>query len=353
MPQDNPQKPVRIFFAQTGASSLPTLTAALRSASEFSLSEYSGPPEEIWVKAIAFSGDVTILFFPEIGPEHELCIKTILLGCYSRVILITNASVGESFKNTGRISIYPIPKTSRAMDDIIQSLKFLGAKNRIARPAETAEAGKKLKTAAHEAEAKILSLISGGTHEHKIVAVGASTGGTEALTAFLHGLKPPMPGMVVVQHMPPVFTAMFAERLNRELPFDVVEAEDHRQILKNSIHIAPGDRHLKIRKVGSAYLTVVGGTNKVTGHCPSVDVLFDSVAEAAGANAVGIIMTGMGSDGAKGLLKMRQSGAFTIGQDEASSIVYGMPMKAFELGAVVRQVALKEIAPLLVSHLGK
>jgi two-component system chemotaxis response regulator CheB len=161
-----------------------------------------------------------------------------------------------------------------------------------------------------------------------------------------------MPGIVVVQHMPPVFTAMFADRLNRELPFDVVEAKDNTPIKPGSIHIAPGDMHLRIKKVGSQFFTVVGGQNKVSGHCPSVDVLFESVAAVAGSSAMGVILTGMGADGAANMLKMRQRGAFTVGQDEASCVVYGMPRKAYELGAVARQAPLGDIAAILMNQLG-
>lgn len=151
--------------------------------------------------------------------------------------------------------------------------------------------------------------------------------------------------------MPPVFTAMFAERLDRELPFDVREAADNVHIMPNSIHIAPGDRHLRIKRVGGSYYTSVGGTEKISGHCPSADALFSSAAREAGASCYGVILTGMGSDGAEGLLEMKKRGAFTIGQDEASSVVYGMPRKAYELGAVSVQAPLRDIAGILMNQL--
>jgi two-component system chemotaxis response regulator CheB len=162
-----------------------------------------------------------------------------------------------------------------------------------------------------------------------------------------------MPGMVVVQHMPPVFTKMFADRLNNELPFEVREAEDNVLIAPNSIHIAPGDRHLRIQKQGPFFYTRLGGAEKISGHCPSVDALFSSVAETAGPQAVGIILTGMGADGAQGLLRMRKKGAFTIGQDESTSVVYGMPCKAQEIGAVSVQAPLMDVAKILLTFLNK
>jgi two-component system chemotaxis response regulator CheB len=185
--------------------------------------------------------------------------------------------------------------------------------------------------------------------------MGASTGGTEALAKLFHllpNLPERLPGIVVVQHMPPGFTQMYAERLNRELPFfDVKEAFDDEIIHSNTIRIAPGDSHLRIKRRDGYFATSVGGDNKVNGHCPSVDVLFDSVAAVAGKLATGVILTGMGADGARGLLRMRNAGAYTFGQDEESCVVYGMPWKAYEFGAVVRQAPLTDIPALLVAHL--
>jgi len=189
--------------------------------------------------------------------------------------------------------------------------------------------------------------------ESTLIAIGASTGGTEALVSFFHRLPARMPGMVVVQHMPPVFTKMYADRLQSELPFEVVEATHGAPILPGSIHIAPGSHQMTVRRQGSGWVTCLGGTERVGGHCPAVDVLFGSVAREAGDKAVGIILTGMGSDGAKGLLEMRRQGAFTLGQDEGSSVVYGMPRKAFECGAVSRQGPLSELPLMLLGHLSR
>jgi two-component system chemotaxis response regulator CheB len=133
----------------------------------------------------------------------------------------------------------------------------------------------------------------------------------------------------------------------------VTEAADNVQIRPRCIYIAPGDRHLTVRKRGNSFYTALGGTEKVSGHCPSVDVLFESVASQAGSMAVGIILTGMGADGAQGLLRMRKAGAYTIGQDEASCVVYGMPKKAFEYGAVVKQTGLSDISKVLTTQLMK
>lgn len=178
-----------------------------------------------------------------------------------------------------------------------------------------------------------------------IVAIGASTGGTEATSAVVRGYGTDIPGIVCVQHMPPGFTQMYAKRLNDECQIQVKEAENGDRVLPGHMLIAPGgDRHMRLVKVGTNYQVEVKPGPRVNGHCPSVDVLFDSVAKAAGADAVGIILTGMGGDGAKGLLAMRRAGARTIGQDESTCVVYGMPKVAYDLGAVEYQEKLTDIA---------
>ena len=178
-----------------------------------------------------------------------------------------------------------------------------------------------------------------------IGAIGASTGGTEATSTVVRQFGTDIPGIVCVQHMPPGFTQMYAKRLNDECRIQVKEAETGDRVLPGHMLIAPGgDRHMHLVKVGSNYQVEVKPGPKVNGHCPSVDVLFDSVARTAGSDALGIILTGMGGDGAKGLLAMRKAGARTIGQDESTCVVYGMPKVAYELGAVQYQEKLTDIA---------
>ena len=178
-----------------------------------------------------------------------------------------------------------------------------------------------------------------------IVAIGASTGGTEAVCSVVKEFGPDIPGIVVVQHMPPGFTDMYAKRLDHECRIRVREAQTGDQVLPGQLLLAPGgDRHMRIVKVGSGYQVECRQGPKVNGHCPSVDVLFESVAKAAGRDALGIILTGMGGDGAKGLLAMRKAGARTIGQDESTCVDYGMPKVAYDIGAVEYQEKLHDIA---------
>lgn len=179
---------------------------------------------------------------------------------------------------------------------------------------------------------------------NKILAIGASTGGTEALKDVLMGLPRNSPGTIIVQHMPANFTGPFAERLNSLCAMEVREARNGDSITPGLVLIAPGDYHMVVRRSGARYYVEIGSGEKVSGHRPSADILLNSVAKIAGSNAIGVILTGMGGDGAKGLLNMRNAGARTIGQDEASCVVYGMPKVAYELGAVEKQLPLHKIS---------
>jgi two-component system chemotaxis response regulator CheB len=177
----------------------------------------------------------------------------------------------------------------------------------------------------------------------KVVAIGSSTGGVEALLTLIERLPPNCAPTVITQHMPGTFTRSFAERLNRACAATVTEAQNGDLLLPGHVYVAPGgDYHLEIEGTKQLRCRVTHG-DPVNGHCPSVDVLFNSVARTAKANAVGVILTGMGRDGASGLLAMRRAGARTLGQDEATCVVYGMPRAAFELGAVERQYPLEKL----------
>jgi two-component system chemotaxis response regulator CheB len=179
--------------------------------------------------------------------------------------------------------------------------------------------------------------------------MGASTGGTEALYNVLSALPANLPGIVIVQHIPPVFSTLFAERLNKSLRLRVKEAQTGDYVENGLVLIAPGDKHLIVKKLGDKLRIELSAGEKVSGHCPSVDVLFNSVATACGKDAVGVILTGMGSDGAKGLLAMHQKGARTIGQDASTSVVYGMPKVAYDLGAVDKQLPLDGVAQAIIN----
>ena len=188
---------------------------------------------------------------------------------------------------------------------------------------------------------------SNGAHfnwDGRIVAIGASTGGVEALAAVISQFPANCPATLIVQHIPANFIKRFAERLNRMSAAEVEEASDGALLGPGTIYIAPGNRHLELRAFASGYRCRLADREPVNGFKPSVDVLFHSVASVVGAHAIGVIMSGMGRDGVNGLKAMREAGARTLGQDAASSAVYGMPKAAFEVGAVERQLPLGRLA---------
>jgi two-component system, chemotaxis family, protein-glutamate methylesterase/glutaminase len=197
-----------------------------------------------------------------------------------------------------------------------------------------------------EAKARPVTLAPGVSFSssEKIIAVGASTGGVEALQELLTAFPSDSPAILVTQHMPAMFTASFAKRLNQCCAVTVSQAKNGERVLPGHVYIAPGGYHLELARNGANYECRLHEEPAVSGHRPSVDVLFRSVARAAGSNAVGVILTGMGKDGAIGLLEMRSAGASTVGQDEASSVVYGMPKAAHECGATEIELPLSRIA---------
>ena len=227
------------------------------------------------------------------------------------------------------------------------------AKVRPARPAAAVSAK------ASSATAAVNSILSGGTAslgtqsslDNVIIGLGASTGGTEATLEVMKQLPADIPGMVIVQHMPPGFTAMYAERLNRLCKMEVREAKHGDEIRRGLALVAPADFQARVVRNGNRYTLSCQHGEKVSGHRPSVDVLFRSMADNVNCKMVGIILTGMGQDGADGLLAMRKHGAYTIGQDEETSVVYGMPMVAHKIGAVITQSPIDAIAQVLLRHL--
>ena len=223
--------------------------------------------------------------------------------------------------------------------------------NDLTKKIKTAKTAKVRTERKRSPEYKVRSTEIKKDEQDKVIAIGASTGGTEAIFGILNALPPTVPGIVVVQHIPPLFSKMFAERINAQTKFITKEAETGDYLESGKVFIAPGDQHLRIKKIGKRYKIECYKADKVSGHCPSVDVLFESVAKEAGDKAIGVILTGMGYDGAKGLLSMKRKGARTIGQDENSSVVYGMPKVAYEVGAVERQVSLTNIPNTILSML--
>lgn len=219
------------------------------------------------------------------------------------------------------------------------------ARVRISQPASSVA----VKSKAPANAGKTLGNIKG--LDNVLIGLGASTGGTEATLEVMRQLPEDIPGMIIVQHMPPGFTKMYADRLNRLCRMEVREAKNGDEIHRGLALVAPADLQARVVRIGNRYtLSCVSG-EKVSGHRPSVDALFQSMSEVVQCRMVGIIMTGMGQDGAAGLLAMRKKGAYTIGQDRESSVVYGMPAVAHEIGAVCVQASCENIASVLLRHL--
>lgn len=216
-----------------------------------------------------------------------------------------------------------------------------------------AAASAKVRVQSRKPSAPPQQLKSTFVSSEKLIIVGASTGGTEALKEFLMPMPPDAPGILIVQHMPEGFTKSFAERLNNLCRIEVVEAKGNERVLPGHAFLAPGHSHLRLQRSGANYMTMLDQGPPVSRHRPSVDVLFHSAARAAGSNAVGVILTGMGSDGAKGMKEMRDAGAYNFAQDEASCIVYGMPREAVAAGGVHEQGALRDLPKMVLDYLAK
>ena len=250
---------------------------------------------------------------------------------YGAVEIVTKPRLGtKQFLEDSRITLCQAVKAAAA------------AKLRILRPSHTVEP--KLNADCILAEA---------THAmaettEKVVAIGASTGGTEALKTVLEALPADTPGIVIVQHMPELFTRAFAQRLDSLCAITVKEAESNDTIIRGRALIAPGNRHMLLKRSGARYYVEIKDGPLVCRHRPSVDVLFRSAARYAGRNAVGVILTGMGDDGAHGMLEMKQAGALTIAQDEATCVVFGMPKEAIKRGGVDRVLPLHAVARAIV-----
>ena len=263
---------------------------------------------------------------------------------------------------------YPLPVIMvSGVTNIVFDAMDSGAVDFVAKPSKTSkkyiksfidELIKKIKIAS---EAKVQPKLrdtreygirnSANIDRNKIIAIGASTGGTEAIFNILKNLPRDAPGIAIVQHIPSGFSKMFADRLNATTGLQVKEARTGDEIKTGKALIAPGDKHMRIKKIANKYKVECFEGDKVNGHRPSVDILFESVAREVGRNSIGLILTGMGYDGAKGLLAMKRKGARTIGQDEKTSIVYGMPRVAYDIGAVEKQIPLYNIPQTLYEML--
>lgn len=309
----------------------------------FELCAASGMAGDTLQKLKSSRPDVVVIAMG--GDAHEL--KSIIEGVqrFVNAPVIVLAENGELRKVAEHAGAYDFIQMVSGMNALARVERDLVMRMRLASAVKAVAPMMRPNTPAHASH--LQTAFSG------VLALGASCGGTDAILDVICRLPRNTPGIAVVQHMPSGFTSMYAERLNRECSMRVIEATGSHKMQQGLVLLAPGDTQMRVVKRGDGYYTECFDGPKVTGHKPSVDVLFSSVANSAGGNSVGIILTGMGSDGAKGLLEMRRAGAYTIGQDERSSVVYGMPRVAYEAGAVTTQVPLAEVAKTLLAHLAK
>lgn len=271
-----------------------------------------------------------------------------LIPQYPIPVVVVSAAPMSAFQalDAGAVEYVKKP-TVRTPQDMKAFAAELCGKIKIAKNAKVSAAGR-IRPAAAPLRAPDLR-----RHTDTIIALGASTGGTDALQAVIQNLPASTPPVVIVQHMPAGFTKMYADRLNGICVMEVKEAQNGDRALPGRVLIAAGEYHMRLARDAQGYYVKCAQGEKVSGHCPSVDVLFDSVAEVAGEKAIAAILTGMGADGAKGLLKLRKAGAFTIGQDKESCVVYGMPMVAFNIGAVEVQAPLQKIPQIILDRLNR
>lgn len=315
------------------------------------------------VAATASNGQDALTNVPLVKPDVVVCdvqmpkmsgieFLKALLPRYRVPVVVISGTPGVTLSALAAGAVDFIPKPSQGEGRDVFFKRMLST----IRTAASANIGAKMAAAAARPAAtkqRQPALTLARSPSDVVCAIGASTGGTDAILAVVRNLPTNFPATLITQHMPAGFTKMYSERLNRECHMSVREAKDGDRLQRGLILLAAGEHHLRLKRDAQGFYCQSKTGMKVNGHMPSVDVLFESVAEVAQARAVGVILTGMGGDGAEGLLQMRKAGAFTIGQDKETSVVYGMPMMAFNKGAVVRQLPLQEISGQLIAQLNK
>lgn len=343
--------PIKVLIVDDSALMRQLLTSILEADPEITVVGAAGDPYAAREKILALKPDVLTLDIEMPRMDGLTFLEKLMKGHPMPVVMISTL-------------------TTRGADTTLRALS-LGAIDFVAKPKldfasgtveQADEIVAKVKAAARArvrplpSIAKAAPTAPGKTYQfsatHKVVAIGASTGGTEALKDVLLPLPADFPGIVIVQHMPEAFTRQFAERLNSMCKISVKEARDGDRILPGSALLAPGGHHMTVVRSGMEYAVHVYRGEPVNRHMPSVDVLFSSCARQLGRNSVGVILTGMGADGARGMLEMKQSDALTIAQDETSCVVFGMPREAIHMGGVDHVVPLPRVAATLCQSLG-
>ena len=341
--------PIRVAVVDDSAIVRQVMTGLLAGAPDMQLLHTAADPVFALAKMQDAWPDVIVLDIEMPRMDGITFLKKIMAE-HPTPVVICSSHTGRGAKVTmealaaGAVSIITKPQLGVRQFLEAGGSDLLGA-IRAAAQANAARLGRQVQQAPPPLQpvSAVASAASSGRRGVRLVAIGTSTGGTVALERVLRALPADCPPLVIVQHMPEKFTAAFAERLDGLCALEVREACDGDQVLRGRALIAPGGRHMQLLRHAGGWLVSVADGPLVNRHKPSVDVLFRSVAEHAGPLALGIIMTGMGDDGARGLLQMREAGAFTLGENEASCVVYGMPREAMRRGAVMEELALGEM----------
>lgn len=341
-----PLQKIRVFCISPSSPFSDELACALRENIQFELAgccDYAQVQQQL----SAAAPELIVLYFQ---PDPASALSLLRNSHFSQPVTAVVSSLAERSAalaaGAQEAVIFPIDKIRQIafFKDLLVKLRVTSSLGRGKRLSQTVAA------AGTNAAPPAITLSLPKKQENLIITIGASTGGTEAILEVIRNLPATMPGIVIVQHMPPVFTAMYAQRLNGLCQMEVREAQHLDRVYPGRVLIAAGGLHMRLCKDAGGYYVKCQEGEKVSGHCPSVNVLFESVAKTAGKDAIGVILTGMGADGAKHLLTLRQAGAYTIGQDKESCIVYGMPMEAYKLGAVTKQLPLTQIAGELIQQ---
>ena len=331
-------KPVRVLIVDDSALIRQLLTTLLSSDPEIEVVGSAADPFAARERIKALNPDVVTLDIEMPNMDGLTFLRKIMALRPMPVVMISTLTQAGAGITLEALEIGAVDFVAKPTHDLAHSMEAIAA-----------EMQAKVKAAAHarvggHRGVKPIRPPRQASSAAKIITIGASTGGVEALKLVLTGIPAGSPPILITQHMPPRFTASFAERLNKECPMTISEAVHDELIEPGHVYIAPGSHHLELARVGGHYRCRLSDGPPVSGHRPSVDFLFRSVARVAGHVAIAAILTGMGKDGAEGMLELRNAGAITLGQDEASSLIYGMPRVAFERGGVMRQFPLSHIA---------
>jgi two-component system, chemotaxis family, protein-glutamate methylesterase/glutaminase len=340
-------KKIRVIIVDDSQVMRDLIAQIVRAEPDMEVAATAQDPYDAREKIKALSPDVVLLDIEMPRMDGLTFLEKIMRLRPMPVVMVSTLTIagGEATLRAlelGAVDFVTKP-SARIRDDRVDAFAVdIAAKVRIAAASAPTIARRGLVAA--PAISKPAPAALGVAAHNAVVAIGASTGGIEAITTVLRGLPEGMPPILIVQHLPLPFTKLFAARLNTLCALKVKEAAQGDILHPGHVYIAPGNQHLRLGRGVSGPVTLLSDDPLLNGHRPAVDHLFNSVAHQAGRSAVGVILSGMGADGAVGLLKMRQAGAMTMGQDAASCVVYGMPRAAHELGAVAKQVALNGIA---------